>query len=62
MFSCEFCEIFKNTFCIEHLRVTEFFSVFLKKLFQKISQNSQGDASDRVFLNKSMTWQTWYFT
>ena len=22
LFSCEFCEIFKNTFYIEHLRVT----------------------------------------
>ena len=24
MFSCEFCEIFKNTFFMEHLRTTAF--------------------------------------
>ena len=24
VFACEFCEIFKNTFCTEHLRTTAF--------------------------------------
>ena len=29
MFSCEFCKIFKNTFFMEHLRVTKCFFLFL---------------------------------
>ena len=50
MFPCEFCEISKNTFFTEHLRTTaSAFSfseaatggVLWKKVFLKISQNSQ---------------------
>ena len=50
MFSCEFSEIFKNTFFTEHLRTTvSAFSfseaatggALWKKVFLKISQNSQ---------------------
>ena len=32
VFSCEFCEIFKNTFFIEHLRATASELGFIQKL------------------------------
>ena len=36
VFSCEFCEIFKNTFFTEHLWTTAFVIVFLLSVNQQI--------------------------
>ena len=43
VFSCEFCEIFKNTFCTEHLRTTapevffKFLNVFISSTYLKLN-------------------------
>ena len=43
VFSCEFCEIFENTFFIEHLRwlllVLKIFTTFINVLYQKLRIN-----------------------
>ena len=41
MFSCEFCEIFKNTFLTEQLRVTAFVKRLLYLAKQILSKNFQ---------------------
>ena len=63
VFSCEFYEIFKNTFFTEHLRTTasdDIYALLLllteaatrgvlcKKVFLEISQNSQENTCARV--------------
>ena len=40
MFSCEFCEISKNTFSTEHLRTTPSEGYFCRKLESKIASSS----------------------
>ena len=45
MFSCEFCEIPKNTFFIEHLRMTE---------SQKITHQPTPDSQYNMIINSKV--------
>ena len=51
MFSCEFCEIFKNNFFTEHLRATASgnTSRITVEVFLKTSQNSRENTCVRVY-------------